>query len=130
MARVVHEPITVGVVTPTLNSARFLRGAVESVLAQDYPHVDYLVMDGGSSDGTRELLAGYGGRVRWISAPDAGQADAVNRGWRLVRGELLAFLNADDAYRPGAIAAAGGGLGGGGLVPGGRERGGEGKRGR
>jgi len=116
MARVVREPPTVGVVTPALNAARFLRGAVDSVLAQDYPHVDYLVMDAGSSDGTRELLAGYGGRVRWISAPDAGQADAVNRGWRLVRGELLAFLNADDAYRPGAIAAAVEGLGDGGLV--------------
>jgi len=106
MARVVREPPTVGVVTPTLNMARFLGSAVESVLAQDYPLVDYLVMDGGSSDGTRDLLAGYGDRVRWISAPDAGQADAVNRGWRLVDGELVAYLNADDAYLPGAISAA------------------------
>jgi glycosyltransferase involved in cell wall biosynthesis len=116
MAPVVSEPPTVGVVTPALNSARFLRGAVDSVLAQDYPHVDYLVMDGGSRDGTRELLAGYGERVRWMSAPDAGQADAVSRGWGLVRGEIVAYLNADDAYKPGAIAAAVEGIGGHGLV--------------
>ena len=106
MALVVREPPTVGIVTPTLNAAPFLRAAVDSVLAQDYPHIDYLVMDGGSSDGTRDLLAGYGDRLRWISAPDAGQADAVTRGWRLVRGEVVAFLNADDAYLPGSVSAA------------------------
>ena len=106
MARVTREPATVGIVTPTLDSARFLRGAIDSVLAQDYPHIDYLVMDGGSRDGTPELLAGYGDRVRWLSARDAGQADAVTRGWRLVQGEIVAFLNADDAYLPGAVAAA------------------------
>ena len=106
MARVVREPPTVGIVTPTLNAARFLGTAVDSVLAQTYPHIDYVVMDGGSTDGTAELLAGYGDRVRWISAPDAGQADAIERGWRLVRGDVVAFLNADDAYLPDAVAAA------------------------
>ena len=89
MARVVREPPTVGIVTPTLNAARFLGTAVDSVLAQTYPRIDYVVMDGGSTDGTAELLAGYGDRVRWISAPDAGQADAIERGWRLVRGDVV-----------------------------------------
>src|SRR2546430_11396517 len=106
MARVLREPPTVGIVPPPLNAARFLGTAIESVLAQTYPHVDYLVMDGGSTDGTGELLAGYGDRVRWIRAPDAGQADAINGGWRLVRGEVVAFLNADDAYLPDSVAAA------------------------
>lgn len=83
--------------------ARFLGETVESVLAQDWPYVDYLVMDGGSRDGTRELLEGYGDRLRWVSEPDGGQADAVNRGLARTRGELVAFLNADDVYRPGAV---------------------------
>jgi glycosyltransferase involved in cell wall biosynthesis len=73
-------------------------------------------MDGRSRDGTRELLAGYGQRVRWVSAPDAGQADAVSRGWRLVDGDLVAFLNADDRYLPGAVSAAVEALAGHGLV--------------
>jgi glycosyltransferase involved in cell wall biosynthesis len=86
--------------------AGYLRETIESVLAQDWPHVDYLVMDGGSRDGTRELLESYGDRVRWVSEPDGGQADAVNRGLARARGELVAFLNADDVYRPGALRAA------------------------
>jgi glycosyltransferase involved in cell wall biosynthesis len=106
MTRVLREPPTVGIVTPTLNARRWLRGAIDSVLAQDYPHIDYLVMDGGSTDGTRELLEGFGDRMRWVSARDGGQADAVNRGWARVEGSILAFLNADDAYLPGAVTAA------------------------
>src|SRR2546430_4319231 len=103
MARVLREPPTVGIVPPPLNAARFLGTAIDSVLAQTYPHIDYLVMDGGSTDGTRDLLEGYGDRIRWISAHDAGQADAVNRGWKLVRGDVVAFLNADDAYLPDSV---------------------------
>ncbi len=86
--------------------AGFLRETIDSVLAQDWPHVDYLVMDGGSRDGTRELLESYGQRIRWVSEPDGGQADAVNRGFERTRGELFTFLNADDIYRPGALRAA------------------------
>jgi glycosyltransferase involved in cell wall biosynthesis len=106
MTRVLREPPTVGIVTPTLNAARWLPEAIDSVLSQDYPHVDYLVMDGGSTDGTRELLESHGDRLRWVSARDRGQADAVTRGWSRVSGQILAFLNADDAYLPGAVAAA------------------------
>jgi glycosyltransferase involved in cell wall biosynthesis len=105
-ARVRSEPPPVSVVTPTLQMSRFLRDTIESVLGQDYPRLEYLVMDGGSTDGTVDLLRGYGDRLRFVSEPDGGQADAVNRGFRATSGELFAFLNADDTYRPGAIGKA------------------------
>lgn len=101
-----REPPRVSVVTPTLNMARFLRQTVDSVLSQDYPHLDYLVMDGGSTDGTVELLRSYGERLRFVSGPDGGQGDAVNRGFKDTSGHVFAFLNADDTYRAGAVAAA------------------------
>jgi glycosyltransferase involved in cell wall biosynthesis len=104
--RVTSEPPTVAVVTPSFEMAGFLRETIDSVLAQDWPHVDYLVMDGGSRDGTRELLESYGDRIRWVSQPDGGQADAVNRGFALSRGAVFTFLNADDVYRPGALRTA------------------------
>jgi glycosyltransferase involved in cell wall biosynthesis len=106
MVRVLREPPSVGIVTPTLDMGHFLREAIDSVLAQDYPRIDYLVMDGGSRDGTRELLESYGDRLRFVSAPDGGQAAAVNRGLGRVSGEIVCFLNADDAYLPGAVSAA------------------------
>jgi glycosyltransferase involved in cell wall biosynthesis len=96
----------VSVVTPSYNMARFLEETIESVLAQDYPNIEYLVVDGGSSDGTVDLLRRYEGRLRWISEKDGGQSDAVNKGFRMTRGEIFAFLNADDLYLPGAISAA------------------------
>jgi hypothetical protein len=101
--RVISEPPTVSIVTPSFEMAGFLRETIESVLAQDWPHVDYLVMDGGSRDGTRELLEGYGDRIRWVSRPDGGQAAAVNSGFADTRGSIFTFLNADDIYRPGAL---------------------------
>jgi glycosyltransferase involved in cell wall biosynthesis len=104
--RVDWEPPTIAVVTPSYQMAGFLRDTIDSVLAQDWPRVEYLVMDGGSRDGTRELLDSYGDRLRWISRPDGGQADAVNRGLAQLPGELVTFLNADDTYRPGALRAA------------------------
>lgn len=96
----------VSIVTPCFNAARFLEETIVSVLSQDYPHIEYAVMDGGSTDGTVEILRRYEGRIRWCSAPDNGQADAVNRGFAQTQGEIFAFLNADDTYLPGAIARA------------------------
>lgn len=84
----------------------YLRMAIDSVLAQDYPHIEYLVMDGGSSDGTVELLKSYGDRLQWVSAADAGQADAIARGFQRTTGTVLGWLNADDLFKPGAIGAA------------------------
>jgi glycosyltransferase involved in cell wall biosynthesis len=95
----------VSVVTPSLNQARYLREAIESVRAQRYPHVEHIVVDGGSIDGTLEILAEYD-HVRWISEPDRGQSHALNKGFALARGEVFGWLNADDAYPPNAVGEA------------------------
>ncbi len=96
----------VSIVTPSFNQGRFIRDTIESVLSQDYPNLEYLVMDGGSSDETLSILRSYGDRLTWRSASDSGQADAVNSGFRLSRGEILGWLNSDDTYEPGAVKAA------------------------
>jgi len=105
MPELPQEPV-VSVVTPCLNMGPFLDETVRSVLDQDYPDIDYLVMDGGSTDGTLEILEGYNGRLRYVSERDRGQADAVNRGFGLTRSAIFTFLNADDTYLPGAVSAA------------------------
>jgi glycosyltransferase involved in cell wall biosynthesis len=78
--------------------------AIASVRAQTYPHIEHIVVDGGSSDGTLEILRQADG-VRWISEPDRGQSHALNKGFALARGEVFGWLNADDAYEPHAVAA-------------------------
>ena len=95
----------VSVVTPSLNQARYLREALESVRAQTHSPVEHVVVDGGSTDGTLEILAEYEG-VRWLSEPDRGQAHAVNKGVALAEGEVVGWLNADDAYEPHAVSDA------------------------
>lgn len=97
---------SVAVVTPSLNQAPFIRKAIDLVLAQDYPGIDYLIVDAGSTDGTLDVLRSYGDRVRWISEPDGGQAEGVDKGIRLTTGEIIGWLNADDVYAPGAVRAA------------------------
>ena len=96
----------VSVVTPSYNMARFLEETIQSVLGQDYPHLEYLVMDGGSTDGTLDLLRKYEGRLHYESKPDRGQADAINKGFERSRGSVFAFLCADDTYLPGAVGTA------------------------
>jgi glycosyltransferase involved in cell wall biosynthesis len=96
----------VSIVTPCFNAAKFIGETVESVLAQDYPRIEYIVMDGGSTDGTVDVLKRYGQRVRWISEPDRGAADAINRGFGISGGEIFTYLNADDVYLPGAVSTA------------------------
>jgi len=93
----------VTVVTPSFNQGRFIRETIESVLKQDYPRIEYLVMDGGSTDETLSILREYSDRLRWVSEPDRGQAHAINKGWRQATGSIVAYLNSDDVYLPGAI---------------------------
>lgn len=103
------EPIVsplISIVTPCLNAARFIEAAVESVLSQDYARIEYIVMDGGSTDGTLEILKRYEDRVTLVSGPDSGAADAIERGFDRSSGTILAWLNADDVYLPSAVSAA------------------------
>lgn len=93
----------VTIVTPSYNQGRFIRETIDSVLAQGYPRIEYLVMDGGSTDETVSVLRSYGDRLTWFSERDGGQADAINKGWRRGRGEIVAYLNSDDTYLPGAV---------------------------
>lgn len=96
---------TISVITPCLNAAGTIAEAIESVRAQGYPGLDHVVVDGGSSDGTIELLERLG--VRYVSEPDDGRPDAANKGVALTSGEVVAWLNADDLYEPGALQAVG-----------------------
>ena len=95
----------VSIVIPSYNHARYLEGAVESVLAQDYPRVELIVIDDGSTDGSAALLEKYRGRFHFEVQPNQGQAATVNRGWRMARGEVLGYLSADDALLPRAVSA-------------------------
>lgn len=102
----VNEVPLVTIVTPSLNSGRYIRHAIESILAQDYPRIEHIIVDGGSSDGTREILAEYPGIKVVDSAPDNGAAHAINIGFQKAAGSIFTWLNADDAYLPGAISSA------------------------
>jgi len=90
----------VTIVTPSLNQRRFLEDALLSVANQTYPHLEHLVVDGGSTDGTLDLLQRYESRyaLQWSSGRDAGQSEAVNKGFAAARGEIIGWLNADDVY--------------------------------
>jgi len=95
----------IGIVTPTYNMAHFLEETIQSVLSQGYDKLDYVVMDGGSRDGTVAILRKYEDRLRWVSERDGGQGAAINKGWHATHGEIFAYLNADDTYLPGALTA-------------------------
>ncbi|MGA3238706.1 MAG: glycosyltransferase family 2 protein [Bryobacteraceae bacterium] len=96
------EPL-VTVVTPSYNQGNFIRATIESVLSQAYPSVEYIIMDGGSTDETASVVKDYASRLTFISEKDRGQSHAINKGFRMARGSILAWLNSDDVYLPGAI---------------------------
>ena len=95
----------VSVVTPSMNQGAFIEETIRSVLEQDYPCIEHIVVDGGSRDGTLDILSRYP-HLRWVSEPDEGQAAAVNKGFAMARGDVFGWLNSDDLYLPGAIATA------------------------
>jgi len=91
------------IVTPSLNQGQFIERTILSVFNQDYPIIEYIVMDGGSDDGTLNILKKYEDRLIWESKPDKGQADGINRGIKMSTGDIIAYLNSDDTYKMGAV---------------------------
>ncbi len=96
----------VTIVTPSYNMARYLPETIESVLGQDYPRIEYIVIDGGSTDDSLAILERYQGRLQYFSGPDRGPSDAIFQGFRRASGQILAWLNADDTLLPGAVSRA------------------------
>ena len=93
----------ISIITPSYNQAAFIERTIQSVLSQNYPDLEYIVMDGGSTDGTVEILQKYSDKIIWKSEKDGGQSDAINKGLRMATGEIVAYLNSDDTYEPGAL---------------------------
>lgn len=95
----------VSVITPAYNQGIFLRDTIESVLSQDYPHIELLVLNDGSTDNTEEILKEYTGRIKWETQKNMGQTPTINKGWQQTSGEIITWLNSDDTYLPGAVKA-------------------------
>lgn len=93
----------VSVLTPCFNSARFIENCIQSVLSQDYPDIEFIVQDGGSTDGTIDILKKYSDRISWVSEKDKGQSDGLNRALQRCHGDYIVVLNSDDEFMPGAV---------------------------
>jgi glycosyltransferase involved in cell wall biosynthesis len=102
--KIPDNPLRFAIVTPTLNQVKFVKATIDSVLQQNYPNLAYFVQDGGSVDGTANILQTFDNRIEWRSETDSGQGDAINRGFERVDGDVMAYLNSDDVLLPGTLA--------------------------
>ena len=93
----------VSILTPSYNCAKFIEQCILSVLSQNYPQVEHIIQDNVSNDGTIEILKKYSDRVNWVSEPDGGQSDGLNRALKRCHGDIIGVLNADDEYLPHAV---------------------------
>lgn len=96
----------VSVITPSMNQGNYIEETIASVIAQDYPSIEHIIIDGGSEDGTLDILRKYDGQITWSSEPDRGQSHAINKGLERARGSIIGWLNSDDLYAPGAVSKA------------------------
>jgi glycosyltransferase involved in cell wall biosynthesis len=93
----------ISIITPSYNQGKYINRTIKSVLDQNYPNLEYIVMDGGSTDNTVNILKKYSGKIIWESEKDKGQADAINKGLKIATGDIVAYLNSDDTYEPGTF---------------------------
>jgi glycosyltransferase involved in cell wall biosynthesis len=98
---IIHPKISL--ITPSLNQGQYIKQTIHSVLSQDYLNIEYIVVDGCSTDNTIDVLKNFSGKIRWVSEKDNGQTDAINKGLRMASGDIVGYLNADDLLLPGTL---------------------------